>query len=899
MRKAIFHRSEKQAENAIWPVSRVAAMLETHRSQWRDFTAIPTLCRRAGCAADDLVLAAGKELFDNALDASPRGIEAEIDADARTISARDFGPGLSEEKACELFSVSRDSVSSKRWRQARRGALGNGARVIMGVAVVSGGHLSVESRGEGYRLEIGPDGAVRVADRFVSAIEDGSRIVLTVGAVLTFDAERVRDYVESAMNGVGLAFGGTKAVPAWFDRETVLALIRDVAPTTSVLTFARQFDLGLVVLDAIKRYIPRGMTTLALQDQPSMLASFIATILDGGQERRALKRMGRDACGGTYAHAEGTFKLGAVDLPFLTEAWAWGVAVESRKDQGWLAVDTIYANRTPMLGLSASQGLIYRSDFQKAFVAAAAIQGYKLDWKTALKGPCSFIVDLAITTPELPLISEGKAVDLRPFLAQIRTVIETTICRAYKPPEKTLAEVTPPKPAREPKPEKPVKEPKPEPPPRPRGPLALKIEALCEANGRTVAENIVMSDSADPYALDTAANHRLAEWFAEAQQTVGIFGQPIHNRGCHYAFLGQIRKPDGTAYENTPQDWRMLERASNLARWLRYVAWGDIIDERNAPPLIRWAHDMEGTGLPRVVSSAPFLMLDQGEGSVRLEHGSDDSFPRRRQPYRLILFGEKTSLEPTLGAIAEEFNASLFLPTGEISNSMLASMAVQGVADGRRSIIFTFSDFDPVGNNMPVNIARKLQAFRDLHFPNFEFEVHPVALTADQVAAYNLPSTPLKKTETRARAWRQRYPGFEQTEIDALATLRRDVLERIARAAIEPFHDKTLDQRQNAAIADWTRIAEERMQAATDLTPLESVRKRMLEFLQQVEPEIAEINAQGEAAMPEVEIDYPPFDAPGPVAPDDRRPEALVSSDMDPTEFVDRLRERRIVVGDK
>ena len=66
-----------------------------------------------------------------------------------------------------------------------------------------------------------------------------------------------------------------------------------------------------------------------------------------------------------------------------------------------------------------------------------------------------------------------------------------------------------------------------------------------------------------------------------------------------------------------------------------------------------------------------------------------------------------------------------------------------------------------------------------------EFEVHRVALTPDQVREYGLPSTPLKDTEKRADKWRAAM-GVEQTEIDALASLRPDLLRDIASAGAGP-----------------------------------------------------------------------------------------------------------------
>ena len=114
------------------------------------------------------------------------------------------------------------------------------------------------------------------------------------------------------------------------------------------------------------------------------------------------------------------------------------------------------------------------------------------------------------------------------------------------------------------------------------------------------------------------------------------------------------------------------------------------------------------------------------------------------QPYKLVLFGEKTSLEDVLAPIADEHEADLYLPAGEISDTLLYQMAKVGAEDGRPMVVLCFSDCDPAGWQMPISIGRKLQAFQALEFPELDFQVHRVALTPDHVREYGLPSTPLK-----------------------------------------------------------------------------------------------------------------------------------------------------------
>jgi hypothetical protein len=128
-------------------------------------------------------------------------------------------------------------------------------------------------------------------------------------------------------------------------------------------------------------------------------------------------------------------------------------------------------------------------------------------------------------------------------------------------------------------------------------------------------------------------------------------------------------------------------------------------------------------------------------------------------------------------------------------------------AEQRPLIVFYFADCDPSGWQMGISVARKLQALSRLLGP-FEFEVHRVVLTPDQVRGLGLPSTPLKATERRAVKWEQAM-ATRQTEIDSAIALRPDDLARIAREAIAPFFDGTLQDRFGQARQDWEARAQE------------------------------------------------------------------------------------------
>jgi hypothetical protein len=333
-------------------------------------------------------------------------------------------------------------------------------------------------------------------------------------------------------------------------------------------------------------------------------------------------------------------------------------------------------------------------------------------------------------------------------------------------------------------------------------------DASC-AEGVSVNERTVLERRRDPFRLDVAAQHRDGQWVAAQLARFKPHGT-VHIRGLHYLLVaaGGIVKPDGAVYRNTDEDWNwLMERASKAARWLGYVPFARIVDQRNnepevweaAPDIHPYASISVGAHIevPELASVLPDVW---GSGFAG------------EQPYRIIFIGEKSSLGPVLRPLAGQVRGELILANGEMSDTLIYEMAQRAAADGRPAVILYFADFDPSGHEMPANVARKLQALTIENFPKLVIEVHAVALTLDQVRQYNLPSTLLKETEKRGDRWR-RAMGHEPTEIDALAALQPEVLRAIAEDAVEPFFDFCLAERVREAHVQWHRQAEAALHA--------------------------------------------------------------------------------------
>jgi hypothetical protein len=183
-----------------------------------------------------------------------------------------------------------------------------------------------------------------------------------------------------------------------------------------------------------------------------------------------------------------------------------------------------------------------------------------------------------------------------------------------------------------------------------------------------------------------------------------------------------------------------------------------------------------------------------------------------RQPYRIVLITEKSSLRPVLQPIAEMVGGELLSMTGETSDTRIAELAARIADDGRSAVILYFSDHDPSGWQMPISVSRKLQALRDLSYPGLNIQVRRAALTAEQANALDLPSTPLKDTEKRADNWKAKT-GREQTELDALIALAPEALQAFALEATQPFFDAGLASRVLKASKEW-HIAASRVLAS-------------------------------------------------------------------------------------
>jgi hypothetical protein len=787
-------------------------VFQIHTPDTDDFTTIAGLVKVTGEPTTRLRRLLAKELADNALDAadaaSRPGQVSIRKFDRNTYVVSDLGNGLdlSPEALAALFAVHRPRVSTKFLRKPERGALGNGLRVVVGCAVATAGMIEVTAHGQHVVLRPRRAGPTEVVSVSQAPAKPGTTITVRLGSDIPTDEDG--DDLIWAEAAIRLA-QYAKALPyarqpsaRWMDLDDLTLMAMRMDPPATVRQLVEQFD-GLTGAKGNRLAAPFGKNrltnTLTDAELPTLLASMHAAARE--VKHTALSPIGpgsHDPDDFDYGSAPGTFTYGTHEpravIPYIVEAWA---SVRTRKGRA-AGINEVFSNRTPIVGDTIK---VFRSFYQDS--KTLRFSGCGLDQFTIDDFPQGdFTADLHIVSPYIPLFSVGK----RPNLRHFATAIETALRRAVKrsrdrlPPDMVEpTEKPPPKPPRPPKVEKPRS---PTPPPfEPRTPLGKRIAAVAEVTGLKRPALLVLTS--DPYDLDNARGHMLGQWFSELVTRFVAEDDQFHLRALFYILVsvGTVYRPDtGALFTNTAGNWRWLQQdASKAARWLNYVPFARIRDQRNDPPEFYPAGStLTTSGERRLEARGGHCPLIIPNLDHLLPHLVTFGPTMPSQPYQLAFIGEKSSLRPVLKPLAEEFQADLLLSTGDQSETHIAEMAARMAEDPRPAVVLTFCDHDPTGWTMPIAVARKFQALRDLHYPNLNVQVHRVALTAPQCIEYDLPSTPLKPSDLRRTRWLEKT-GREQTEIDALAALRPDILGQIGRAALAPFYDPTLAQRFYAA----------------------------------------------------------------------------------------------------
>ncbi len=103
-----------------------------------------------------------------------------------------------------------------------------------------------------------------------------------------------------------------------------------------------------------------------------------------------------------------------------------------------------------------------------------------------------------------------------------------------------------------------------------------------------------------------------------------------------------------------------------------------------------------------------------------------------------------------------DYSVPVYSSGGFNSLSAVRQIVDRALARERAHWLLHVGDFDPSGVSIFEAIAADVSAFvnADRVINTLHVEPRRVALTADQVATYGLPTAPAKASDSRSRSWR-------------------------------------------------------------------------------------------------------------------------------------------------
>jgi hypothetical protein len=389
----------------------------SERPEWLDFMTLEGITRKAGVPQPQLPQLVVKELVDNAADTGGQFRFGTLDG-GEGFFVEDDGSGIpgTDEEVARLFSVNRAMVSTKHIRKPRRGALGNGLRVVAGAVRASGGSLTVKTKGRSLALQVEDDGTAGIMN---SQPWDGAgtRIEVSLGPKLPVDEEELFDWVYyiELLAGRGDSYRGNSS-PWWYGPDAFWTLLKSHG-TLPVRAVVEKLDgCNAKASEVARPYLGRTASSLTPAEAADLLTRAKAQASPVGARR--LGKVGRmqDRYPG-YAKADGELTAHGMKAPFVIEVWS----CVTDEDPGAVAC----VNRTPV----TAEMYVQRYSRDKKFYW---IQGCEIATIIRANKNRDFGFLINVECPVIQMTTDGKAPDFSPLNRQLVKALEKAATMAAK-----------------------------------------------------------------------------------------------------------------------------------------------------------------------------------------------------------------------------------------------------------------------------------------------------------------------------------------------------------------------------------------------------------------------------------------------------------------------------------
>lgn len=230
---------------------------------------------------------------------------------------------------------------------------------------------------------------------------------------------------------------------------------------------------------------------------------------------------------------------------------------------------------------------------------------------------------------------------------------------------------------------------------------------------------------------------------------------PLTVRQIFYRMVGAYD------YPKEERAYRSLQEKLNLARRAKIIPFEAIRDDGVLVVREQW-HD------------GPADFWDEVGNQAR-------EYRRNRQvnqPVRIELWAEAAGMLPQMARVASHYSVPVYSAGGYPSVTANRNVAERVLDRDVPTVLLHVGDFDPSGVSIFESMTADVAAFveADRLIQTLHIEPVRVALTADQVCAYGLPTSPAKKSDSRTATWKGETCQLEALAPDDLAHIVEDAI---------------------------------------------------------------------------------------------------------------------------
>jgi hypothetical protein len=264
------------------------------------------------------------------------------------------------------------------------------------------------------------------------------------------------------------------------------------------------------------------------------------------------------------------------------------------------------------------------------------------------------------------------------------------------------------------------------------------------------------------------AKHKVTQAIVDIAYTILADDHPMTVRQVYYQLVArQIIK-------NQDSQYKRISRILVDARKDGAIPWDWIEDRLRRPRAVSMWEDLTDFGTDAVQAYRRNVWTEQ---------------PRYFETWL-----EKDALSGIFEDLLRPYGVTLNVGRGYDGWDSIRN-AAQRMGDGRRAAVLYFGDFDPSGEDMKRSLEDRLAYFGCMP------DIVKCALTAEDIARYQLPPDPAKRTDTRAAEFIAKN-GDISVELDALPgavlrqRIRQEVEARLDMSALEATRRLEATERQ-------------------------------------------------------------------------------------------------------